>query len=256
MHRDIRIAYAVLLFCLAACSSEPNTSTRLTPSMDTSRSDTSALAQTQGSPPPSSEGMVPAVIGIPQANVGADAYRIGPDDVLDVTVFQVDELSAKERVSQDGTITMPLIGPISVSGLTSAQAESRIAAALQKDYLQKAQVDVFVAEQANMKVTVGGAVKKPGVFPLSGQTTLLQAIAQAEGATRLANEKEVILFRKSGSDVNAYVVNVSEIQRGKLTDPVLAGGDKIMVPESGSAVFVSSITDTLRGFVHFPALGL
>jgi len=200
--------------------------------------------------------LVPAVVGVPQNPGVTSVYRIGPDDVLKIDVFQVEELSTEERVSSAGTIVMPLIGTVAVAGLTPDEAEATIAAALAKDYLQDPQVDIFVSEYANMNVTVGGAVKKPGVFPLSGRTTLLQAIAQAEGVTELANEQEVIVFRTTaGNTVNAYVVDLREVQRGALTDPVLVSNDKIMVPESGSAVFMKNVSDTLRGFVRIPVLG-
>jgi polysaccharide export outer membrane protein len=203
--------------------------------------------------PQSTDGLIPAIVGIPPDPGVSGVHRIAAGDVLTVTVFQVDELSTEERVGASGVIVMPLIGPIQVSGLTTEQAEAKIAAALQKDYLQNPQVDVFVKEYANMRITVGGAVNKPGVFPLTGTTTLLQALAQAEGVTDLANSKEVILFRNtSGNSTTAYVVNIQEIEQGRLGDPVLASNDKIMVPKSGSAAFLKGVTDTLRGFVRFP----
>jgi polysaccharide export outer membrane protein len=108
-----------------------------------------------------------------------------------------------------------------------------------------------------MRITVGGAVKKPGIFPLTGPTTLLQAIAQAEGVTNLANEKEVIIFRTNAANaINAYVVDIKEIQQGQLRDPVLASNDKVVVPKSGSAVFFTNVRDSLRGFINFGMLGL
>ena len=219
-------------------------------------------ASALGAPPPlpptpaqQSGDLVPAVVGSPPSVVDADAYRIGPDDVLKISVFQVPDLSTEERVSDAGTIVMPLIGVVQVAGLTPAQAETKIASALAEDYLQNPQVDIFVSEQANMKVTVGGAVTKPGVFPLSGKTTLLNAIAQAEGVTGVANKKEVVIFRTTPSaGMKAYIVNLNEVQRGESMDPVLAGDDKVIVPESGSAVLLKGMSDTLRGFVSFRGL--
>jgi polysaccharide export outer membrane protein len=201
--------------------------------------------------------LIPAVIGIPPDPGASGVHRIAAGDVLAVDVFQVDELSTEERVGDTGSIVMPLIGAIDLSGLTTEEAEGKIAAALAKDYLQDPQVNIFVKEYANMRITVGGAVKKPGVFPLTGTTTLLQAIAQAEGVTNLANEKEVIIFRTNAADaINAYVVDIKEIQQGQLRDPVLASNDKIVVPKSGSAVFFTNVRDSLRGFINFGALGL
>jgi len=201
--------------------------------------------------------LIPAVIGIPPDPGASGVHHIAAGDVLAVDVFQVEELSTEERVTDSGLIVMPLIGAIDLSGLTTEDAESKIAAALQKDYLQDPQVNIFVKEYANMRITVGGAVKKPGIFPLTGPTTLLQAIAQAEGVTNLANEKEVIIFRTNAANaINAYVVDIKEIQQGHLRDPVLASNDKIVVPKSGSAVFFTNVRDSLRGFINFGALGL
>lgn len=162
-------------------------------------------------------------------------------------------MSTEERVAENGSIVMPLIGPVAVSGLTTEQAERTIATALQKDYLQDPQVNIFVKEYANMNITVGGSVEKPGVFPLTGTTTLLQAIAQAQGVTTLANPSEVVVFRSiDGRGINAYVVDLTEIEQGRMSDPILASNDKIMVPKSGSKVFLKNLGDTLRGFVRIP----
>lgn len=197
--------------------------------------------------------LVPAKVGPPPVPTEAQAYRISPGDVLKIQVFQVDELSSEERVDDNGQIVMTLIGPLKVGGLTPKDAQALIAATLGRDYLQNPQVDVFVKESVNQQVTVTGSVKKPGVFPISGQTTLLQALALAEGLDALANDDEVIVFRKdaSGSTV-AYVVDVSAVQKGKIDDPVLIGSDRVVVPKSGTAAFVKGVTETLRGFVHMP----
>lgn len=198
----------------------------------------------------STEGMVPAVVGLPPDVKRSETYRIGPDDVLRIEVFAVDELSTVERVGEAGEIVMPLIGPVQVGGLTPLEAEAKIAAALAKDYLQDPQVNVFIRKYANLSFTVGGAVSKPGWFRMLGRTTLLEAVARAGGVTRVADRSELILFRDiPGSATQAYVIDLKKVETGELQDPVLASNDKIVVPESGSAVFVRGISDTLRGFV-------
>ena len=258
--RSTSVAAAALI-ATVSCSSSPSSppsgsSVPSGPSPSSPVTARSAGAPAQSAvaaAPQSTAGLIPAVVGIPQNPGDSGVHRIAAGDVLTVDVFQVDELSTEERVGDSGMIVMPLIGAIQVSGLTTEQAEAKIAAALQKDYLQDPQVNIFVKDYANMRITVGGAVEKPGLFPLTGTTTLLQAIAQAEGVTSLANSKEVILFRNTGGNATtAYVVNIQEIEQGRLNDPVLASNDKIMVPKSGSAVFFKGVTDTLRGFVRFP----
>ena len=201
--------------------------------------------------------MVPAVEGVPP-NVDTTSmatYQLGPGDQLQVDVFRVPDLTTKGQVGASGTFVMPLIGPVAISGLTPEEAGLRIAAELRKDYLQNPQVNVQVLESANMKFTVGGAVKKPGVFPMRGETTLLQAISQAEGVTELGKPEEVVVFRSlPGQSIRAYVVDLKKVQRGELNDPILAVNDKVVVPESGSAVWVKNVTGALRGFVSLTPL--
>lgn len=235
---------------ILSCSSTPSSPTPAGSASVQRQPATASALQASGN-------LVPAVIGIPPDPGDAGVHKIAAGDILTVDVFQVDELSTEERVGDNGSIVMPLIGTVNVAGLTTEQAEAKIAAALRKDYLQDPQVNIFVKDYANMRITVGGAVEKPGVFPLTGTTTLLQAIAQAEGVTNLANEQEVIVFRTNQSnDINAYVVNIKEIQRGQMRDPVLASNDKVIVPKSGTAVFFTNVRDSLRGFINFGMLGL
>lgn len=232
---------------VASCSNAPSKS------VPTGVANTVQQQAVAGSNPRSTADLVPAIVGIPQDPGPSGTHRISAGDVLTVDVFQVDEMSTEERVAENGSIVMPLIGPVAVSGLTTEQAERTIATALQKDYLQDPQVNIFVKEYANMNITVGGSVEKPGVFPLTGTTTLLQAIAQAQGVTTLANPSEVVVFRSiDGRGINAYVVDLTEIEQGRMSDPILASNDKIMVPKSGSKVFLKNLGDTLRGFVRIP----
>lgn len=200
---------------------------------------------------PSGQSLIPAVVGVPQDASITATHRISPGDVLEIQVFQAEELGTKERVNDAGLIALPLVGAVPVGGLTTQEAERLIAEALAKDYLQSPQVNVFVTEYADLEVTVGGEVAKPGVFPIRGRTTLLEGIALAGGATRRAKEAQVIIFRESGvgEGIQAYVVNLKKIKRGELQDPLLAANDKVVVPRSGSRVFLEDVRDTLRGFV-------
>lgn len=195
------------------------------------------------------EELVPAVIGIPKDPGPTRTYRIGPHDLLKVEVFQVDELSSQERVNDDGFIVMPLIGTVSVGGLTPREAEQAIADQLGERYLQDPQVNIFVVEYASQKVTVTGHVKKPGVFPLAGETTLMQAIALAGGLDDIAKKEEIIVFRKQvDGKVNAYVVDLKSIEEGRLSDPVMVGDDRVVVPKSGVAVLTKTVNNVLTGW--------
>ncbi|MDG4594401.1 MAG: polysaccharide export protein [Candidatus Contendobacter sp.] len=195
---------------------------------------------------------MPAVLGPPPSdNRGLNTYLIGPHDLLSVRVFKVAELSTDERVSEEGTIVLPLVGPMVVAGLTPHQAQHRIAEALTQDLMHNPQVSLFVKEYANRNVSVGGAVKKPGIFPITGAMTLLKAVAEAEGLTEVANPSEVIIFRGApGQSVTAYVIDLEQVQSGAIADPQLISYDRVMIPESGSAVFLRTLSNTLRGFVR------
>ena len=193
---------------------------------------------------------VPAVVGIPADPGPERAYRIGPYDLLKVQVFRVDALSSEVRVDDAGLVVMPLIGAVKVGGLTPAEAEQDIAHKLGQSYLQNPQVRIFVSEYASQKVTVIGRVKKPGVFPVGGKTTLMQAIALAGGLDDVAKKDEIVVFRKQPTgSVNAYVVNMEAIEEGALADPVIVGDDRIVVPKSGAAVFRQTVNNILTGWV-------
>jgi polysaccharide export outer membrane protein len=222
-----------------------------------SRSATALGSNPAPAGPRSTEDLIPAIIGIPDdARSRPGTHRLTPGDVVKINVFQAEELSTEERVTDDGTIVLPLVGAVAVAGLTSEQAETEIAAVLGKDYLQNPQVDVFVSEYANMKVSVGGEVKRPGVFGLTGQTTLLQAIAEAGGLTDVAKPQETIVFRQdpTGGDIKAYVVDLKQVQRGELSDPLLAGNDKVLVPKAGGRAVIKEFTNTAAKFISFRAI--
>ena len=114
------------------------------------------------------------------ASLGAD-YRIGPNDLLDVEVFGVPDLKRSVRVNSSGQISLALVGNVLVAGLSAQQAEELIAEKYAKNYLQDPQVSVFIREFTTQRITVEGAVVRPGIYPVTGQVTLLRALALAGG---------------------------------------------------------------------------
>lgn len=160
-------------------------------------------------------------------------YKVGAMDVLKIQVFQVDELNRQVQVSGSGTITLPLIGQVRVAGRSQQEIEADIAGRLRAKYLQSPQVNVYVEEYNSQKVTVTGAVKKPGVYPVKAQTSLLRAIATAEGLDNVADPKNVIIFREHGG--NRYVgrFDLEQINLGAARDPLLQNGDVVTVDSSG-----------------------
>lgn len=158
-------------------------------------------------------------------------YRIGPADVLEVTVFKVTDLSKTVQVSESGTIALPLVNEVTVVGKTPRQVETELARTLGARYLQRPEVSVFVKEFNSQRVTVEGAVKKPGVFPIQGRMTLLQAVANAQGLDVVADEN-VLLFRNGKTKREAARFDIAAIRDGSAADPELRAGDVVVVGSS------------------------
>lgn len=165
------------------------------------------------------------------ATPGNTGYKIGPQDMLDFSVFKAPELQRTAAVSEDGTINLPLVGEIPASGRTASELERDIAQRLGKKYLQNPQVTIVVREYNSQRITLEGAIKKPGVYPLKGKTTLLQAVATAEGFSDLA-EQTVVVFRQTNGQRTAAKFDIAEIRSGSAADPVLQAGDTIVASNS------------------------
>jgi polysaccharide export outer membrane protein len=188
---------------------------------------------------------------------GPEEYRIGPQDLLEIQVFGVNELNRTLRVNTSGYVSVPLIGMVKAAGLTGEQLEQRLADELGKDYLRNPQVSVFVKEYTSQRVTVEGAIKKPGVYPLTGQTSLLQVLAAAEGLTNVANPNNIQLFR-TGPDgtKKTLVFDLEQIRLGKAENPIIRNEDIIQVRESMGKSLAKDIIDFilpfryLRGFYY------
>ncbi len=170
----------------------------------------------------------------PVVGIGAD-YLVGPNDLLEIEVFDLENLKRTVRVNAAGAISLPLIGGVVVAGLTAEKVEEVIAKRYSEKYLQNPQVSVFIKEFTTQRITVEGAVQKPGIYPLTGQITLLRALALAGGAGQIANMGEVIVFRTSDRGVRqAAVFDVDGIRSGKGDDPVIKGDDLIVVQRDNS----------------------
>lgn len=173
-----------------------------------------------------------AAVFTASATPGNSAYKIGPQDVLEISVFKVPELSRSVQVADVGTINLPLLGEVQAAGKTSRDLEQDLAAKLGAKYLQSPQVTVYVKEYNSRRVTVDGAVKKPGVYPIRGKTTLVQFIAMAEGLTDLADASSVAVFRSVNGKRSLAKFDFDEIRNGGADDPVIEEGDVIIVSES------------------------
>lgn len=163
-------------------------------------------------------------------------YRIGTQDLIEVQVLGVQDLRREARVNARGMIGLPLLGSVRVAGLTTAEAEALIAGLYRKDHLQNPEVSVFVKEFTRQYVTLEGAVGKPGMYPLKGPTTLLQAIANAGGQGSFSDLSDVVLFRLEEGERRAIKVDVTKIRSAEAPDPLLQPGDLVVVNRSAARV--------------------
>jgi len=182
-------------------------------------------------------------------------YRIGPSDLLEISVFQVPELSRAVRVNARGALTLPLIGQIQAGGLTGQQLETLIALKLKETYLQNPQVSVFIKEYVSQRVTVSGSVNRAGVFPVSGKTTLMQAIAMAGGLEKFADENDIKVFRE-GQNGTREVLNydLEPIRKGEVEDPLLHTSDVVVVARSDGRYAWRNAAEFLRDISVFGML--
>lgn len=175
----------------------------------------------------------PVALQAQSVGVDSDHYLIGPTDVLKVSVFQVPDLSFDElRVDSSGNIQMPLIGTVRAEDLTPSQLSETLRQQLGARYLQNPQVSISVVSSASQKVTVDGDVTKPGVYEMQGRTTLVQAIAMAEGPTRTADLSSVAIFRNVNGQRTVAIFDLTSIRNGTMQDPVILGDDVVVVDRS------------------------
>jgi polysaccharide export outer membrane protein len=166
---------------------------------------------------------------------GSSGYRIGPSDVLDVTVFKAPELSRTVQVGSNGLVNLPLIGDVQASGKTPAALERDLAGKYNAGYIKSPQITVFVKEYNSSRVTVDGAVKKPGVYPTKGHDTLMSAISLAEGLDRETASTEIVVFSVNEDGTrSAARYDLSTIRGGGARDPVIKAGDVIVVEDSAT----------------------
>ena len=192
----------------------------------------------------------PASLSKADTSKNSADYRVGPQDLLEINVFQVPDLNRTVRVNTSGEISLPLIGRVQAGGRTVQEVEEDISGKLSKSFLQNPQVSVFVKEFTSQRVTLEGAVIKSGIYPITGQTSLLQAIAMAGGLGELADPKAVVIFRVIDGKKKAAVFDLKQIRKGTAEDPLIYGDDIVVVQESGSKSMFSRLLKAM------PALGV
>jgi len=191
-----------------------------------------ACADTAGGPIPYN-----VALGNPDAPtlapLGSD-YRIGPMDTVTVKVFKSQDLTGDYQVDLTGNISMPLVGEVPAANLTTAQLDERLTKVLGQKYFEHPDVAVGIKASTRRSVTVDGAVKQAGSFPIAGPTSLMQAVALAGGTSEDANARRVAVFRTIGGQRQAAAFDLSAIRHGQAQDPQIYPGDIVVV--DGSAI--------------------
>lgn len=186
--------------------------------------------------------------GLPAGPPAADEtnYRIGALDKLDITVFQVKELTVEKlQVDATGKILLPLIGGVMAKGKTTAELSAEIAQRLSATYLQSPQVSVTVSEAVSQKVSVEGAVTEPGVFELKGRTSLLEAVAKAKGVAKNANPHKVTIVRNVNGSPHAATFDLAAIGAGHARNPEVVGDDVVIVDYSKTKTVWRGVVEAL-----------
>ena len=159
-------------------------------------------------------------------------YRVGPRDLLEIKVMEIPELNVERRVSDAGTISLPMVGDFPVSGLTAAEVRSGLETLLKSKYVNRADVSVVIKEFGNKPISILGAVQRPGALNISGRWFLLQAISAAGGLTEAAGRK-IYILRKGEKGLSETVeVPTDDLLRGatQTWDIPIYPGDVVNVP--------------------------
>jgi polysaccharide export outer membrane protein len=146
-------------------------------------------------------------------------YIIGPEDVLDVEVFNVPELAKSVRVANDGTIVLSLIGRVKAAGLTSEQLREEVENRYGETYLQNPQVSIFIKEFHAQPVSIIGAVERPGLYQLTGPRSLIEMLAMAGGLAKRSSTpagRTLFVTRKGGFEDIPLVEGMNLVASDKL----------------------------------------
>lgn len=185
--------------------------------------------------------------------VGAD-YRIAPNDLMEFNVFGVPDMKRDVRVNASGQVSLPLIGPVQVAGLTSQAAEELLATKYREKYLRDPQVSLFIKEFTTQRVAIEGAVTKPGIYPVTGQLTLLRALALSGGFAQYANINQIMVYRNGqGGEREQFTYDLDKVRAGQEKDPDIRSDDVIVVQRNASRAALRDslfrdILDTLNPF--------
>lgn len=162
---------------------------------------------------------------------GASSYRLGPGDVLEISVWQDESLKRQIVVLPDRTISYPLVGEIDVNNKTVGDIRTILTQKL-RPYVPDATVTVLLMQINSLTAYVIGKVNNPGQFPINMETTVVQLLAMAGGLNPFAKSGDILILRKKGSVTQKLAFDYDEVKNGRNLDQnvILQPGDVVIVP--------------------------
>ena len=173
------------------------------------------------------------------------SYKIAPLDTLGIRVFKMPDLTGDYEVDLTGTISLPMIGTIQAADLTPVELKAELVQKLGEKYLEHPDVAVAIKSSTRRNITVDGSVGHPGSYPVTGQTSLIQIVAQAGGTTPEANPRRIAIFREVGGKRQAAAFDLTAIRRGQSPDPTVYAGDIVVVDGSSTKAAQKQILNSL-----------
>ena len=160
----------------------------------------------------------------------ANDYKIGPEDLLDISVWKNPELSRTVPVRPDGKVSLPLVNDIQAAGLTPTALRQQLIDRL-SEFIPAPEVAVIVREVHSMKVAVVGSVKTPGRYELKSAATVLEMIALAQGFTDFAARDRIVILRQENGESKRIPFNYRKVAAGdEQANLIVLPGDIIVVP--------------------------
>ncbi len=172
-------------------------------------------------------------------------YKIAPLDTLKITVYRVPDLSGEYDVDLTGNLALPLVGNVRAVDKTTRELRAELVRRYHPNYLKNPDISVGVKASTRQSVTLDGAVGQPGMYPVAGPMTLLQAIAIARGTREDANPRRIAIFRQVGGQRMAAAFDLTSIRRGEAEDPKVYSGDVIVVDGSNVQAIQRQLLQTV-----------
>lgn len=238
--RSAAVTAMVVCVALSGCNSTSSTGT--SPAVDALQLTSSSAS---ASLPAGGTLKVVKDLPAPPNTQGGSEQPLSPNDVLEVNVFQVDNLNRVVQVDASGQVSLPLIGTVMAAGKTVRQLENEVEQAYGAKYLQSPDVTIFVKESIGQRITVDGEVNKAGIYPVASNSSLIDAVALAGGFNTIGDAGKVFVYRNIGQDTLVANYNVEAIRAGKMRNPRIYGGDKVVVFASKSKIAMNNLKDAL-----------